>query len=119
VYRKGEKVRLAPGQIGGGIAPGLGISEERLLNRVGREVIIVFDNNGLARLCDGLSVDCDFDHFHVWFAVLWVDGAERKGEIRNLRGRPTRFFMRSIVSAGAPHGSTDRNAPPPSKTDDR
>ena len=86
-------MRLAPGQIGGWIAPGLGISEERLLNRVGREVIVVFDHNGLVRLCDGLSVDCDFDHLHVWFVVLWVDdGAERKGEIRNLRGCPARFL---------------------------
>jgi len=47
---------------GRGVAPGLRISEDGLVDRVGREVVIVFDDDGLVGLCDYLSVRCDFDH---------------------------------------------------------
>jgi len=79
VHPKGERVRRAPEQTGGRTVPGLGINEERLVDRVGREVMIVFDHNGLVRLCDGLSVGCDFDHFQLWFPVLVDDGGKFKG----------------------------------------
>ena len=36
--------------------------------------MVVFDHDGLVGLCDGLSVDCNFDHVQLWFAVLWVGG---------------------------------------------
>lgn len=54
------------------IAPGLGLGEERLIDRVGREVVVVFDHDGLIGLCNGLSVYCDFDHVQVSFVVLQV-----------------------------------------------
>lgn len=59
---------------GRGIVPGLGIGEERLVDRVGREVITVFDDDDVVGLCDGLPVRCDFDHFQVLLAALCVGG---------------------------------------------
>ena len=53
------------GEDGRGIVPGLGISEEALVDRAGREVIVVLDHDGLVRLGDDLSVGYDFDHFYV------------------------------------------------------
>jgi len=40
--------------------------------------MIVFDHNRLVELWDRLSVDCDFDHVQLWFAVLWVGGRTMK-----------------------------------------
>ena len=34
--------------------------------------MVVFDDNGLVGLCNGLSVNCDFDHLRVSFVVLLV-----------------------------------------------
>lgn len=62
--RRGNEI--GTGRDGEGFAPGPGISEERPDNRVGREVVIALDHDGLVGLCDDLSVDCDFDH-RVWF----------------------------------------------------
>ena len=53
-------------------------SVERFCDRTGREVMIVFDHNRLVELWDRLSVDCDFDHVQLWFAVLWVGGRTMK-----------------------------------------
>lgn len=52
-----------------GIVPGLGVGDERLVDRAGREIVVVFDHDGLVGLCDGLSVHCDFDHFQDSFVV--------------------------------------------------
>jgi len=49
---------------------GLGIGKERLLDRAGREVMIVLDHDGLVGLGDGLSVDYDFDHSSSFVAEI-------------------------------------------------
>ena len=62
--------------------------------------MIVLDHDGLVGLGDGLSVDCDFDHFSSFFRSSTDAGRvwmclKDKGEIRNLRVCPTRFYMLS------------------------
>ena len=73
-------MRREPKRAVGGIAPGLGIAEERFIDRAGREVIVVFDQDSIVGLCDGLSVECDFDHCRVSFVVLWVGEWEMQRE---------------------------------------
>jgi len=63
--RRGSETSTGTGRNRGGISPGLGISEERLAERVWREVMVLLDNDGLVGLGDDLSVDCGFDHFQV------------------------------------------------------
>jgi len=63
--KRGSETSTRTGRKGGRISPGLGISEERLVERVGREVMVLLDYDGLVGLGDGLSVDCGFDHFQV------------------------------------------------------
>ena len=69
--------------------------------------MIVLNHDGLAGIGDGLSVDCDFDHFQVSLGARWECGCvwAIRG-IRNLMGCPTRFYMRSLLRLGrsAPSG---------------
>ena len=100
-------MRQTLGQTVGETAPGTGIGQERLIDGVWGEVVTVFDHDSLVRLCDGLSVDCDFDHFQVSSAGMLVGGWVMKVKMKKRfvisGGVPLTFYMCSVDPPEAPH----------------
>ena len=101
------RMRQTLGQAAGRIAPGPGIGQDRLNNGVWGEVVIVFDHDSLVRICDGLSVDNNFDHFRVSSAGLlvrdWVMKVKIKRRFVSSGGVPPSFYMCSADPPEAPH----------------